>query len=59
MLFWYVDAEGADCSLFPNLTGHGGFLSVDRGSIYVNPTCEVYISLWDNCPRNSWIKLEK
>jgi hypothetical protein len=33
LLLWNVDAEGADCGFFPNWTGHGGLLSVDRASL--------------------------
>ena len=33
LLFWDVDAEGADCGLFPNWTAHGALLSVDRASL--------------------------
>src|SRR5215207_2194892 len=33
LLFGNVEAEGVDFGLFPNLTGHGGLLSVDRASL--------------------------
>jgi hypothetical protein len=34
--FRNVDPEGSDRDPFPNLTGHSGFLSADRASIYAN-----------------------
>jgi hypothetical protein len=40
LLFRNVDPEGADFG-----TGHGGLPSVDRASMYANPTCEVNNSL--------------
>src|SRR5215213_4426572 len=36
-----VDVEGSDRDPFPYWTGHSAPLSVDRASMYTNPTCEV------------------
>src|SRR5215213_4422471 len=41
ILFRNVDPEGADFGLFPNWTGHGSLPSVNRASMYTNPTYQV------------------